>query len=606
MKPDQDAIRRRKEYLSSAGPTLSGRTVKPASDKTAKKNNYITAKKKKVLNLPVAQSTLQPQASTYPYPSPYPNYPYYGTKPAGGRTFAGLAEYAPETIIDHYASRMQARKTDKESVECRGMLKRNNSYVVGKGLVCDPEPDHETIGITAEQAEEWGRPQKHRFALWCKSKGSDITGTNNFYQNMRLAHRIKDRDGECFVRFHYSDDQSLLNPLQISFVDSNQVRGDEFTFTSGPYSQDDGIIKDKNGKPIAYKIWVEDKQNEGKYKDITVDAFDKKTGRPLMLHLFEPEYPGQTRGIPKINHAIQDFNQITGYNTAALTRMENGATFNFTSENDQQDPSDLDLSTLNRQSAGVETKLPAPTTSTGPEAIGADAAYYTGIPDARLNETGVNIFGARQGDKLKATPDLSPAESAQSFTTNKHEHISASLGMSPEVALMKTSTSFTAAKGAFGMQDKEAAIERADLESDLNDIAYFAWTAEEIAAGRTQAPGWSDPIIRDAWLQNRWIAPPPIDLKPSDTAKANAINIELGLTDLDTAAEQLNGSSGSANRAKNAKQIPELTPLPGSKAAEQDTDTEEEDDDDTGNSNDNASGYVAEGSNINKLRAIHY
>jgi capsid protein len=550
-----------------------------------KKPEIPQSQSKEIAIIPSDQPTRQPAINPQAMHQGNPNFqPWQGTQPAGGRTYAGLTNYAPETIIDHYAARMQARRTLSESVEAISILEAGNEYTIGKGLIVDPEPDFETIGNTPEQAQEWGKKQKNRFHLWSKSKGSDRTGTNNFYQNQILADWIVRRDGECYVRLHYSKDPNLLNPLQISFVDSNQIRGDEFTFSSGPFAQEDGIIKDDDGKPIAYKIWISDPQRPGRFKDIEVPAFDKDTGRPLMLRLFKPKTAGQTRGIPRITHAIQDFQQITGYNTAALTRMENGATFNFTSENEIQDPSDLGLSQLNRESAGLGEKTTPPVGDSEPSNVPAELTpSCSGIPEARLNETGVNVFGARQGDKLKATPDLSPGETAKEFTDSRFEKISASLGMAPEVALKKTSTSFTAAKGAFGMQDKKAAIERADLESDLTNIVYWAWTAEEIAAGRTTAPGWSDPIIREAWLQASWIAPPPIDLKPSDTANANKINAELGLIDLDKASQQLNGSSGAANRAKLAKQIPELTPLPSGEVVE----PEGEDDDDTDEDNPN-------------------
>lgn len=477
-----------------------------------------------------------------------------GTKSAGGKTFADLNSYAPESILDHYAARMQARQTDQESIEARTLLKRNNSYVIGKGLLLDPTPDYETIGITLEESAEWAKNTKNRFHLWAKSKGSDVTGTNNFYQNMRFAHRQKDRDGEAFPRFNYSDDVKLLNPLQIGFLDANQIRGDELTCTSGPETQDDGIIRDKNGKPTDIKAWVNDPKKIGHFKEVTIPFFDEKTDRPIAVHMFEPEYAGQTRGIPKLTHAVSDFQKITGYITAMQTRIENGASFNFVTENEQQDPSDMDISSINTNTIGDQTKTEI--TETG--AIINPFATHLGIPEATLNETGVNVFNGRIGDKLKPISDLAPSETSKDFTDGRFEYLAASLGMSPEVALMKFGSSFTAGKAALGLQDTEAGIERDDLESDFANLAYFAWLSGEIGAGRIQAPGWSDPIIRAAWLQNRWQAEPGIILNPVQEATASKTNIELGRIDLDESANNLNGSSGASNRAKLVTQLEEL------------------------------------------------
>jgi len=521
---------------------------------------------------PVSQSTSL-QAAINSYNNGF----LQGTRSAGGKTYSDLNNYAPESITDHYASRMQARRIIKESTEARTISSRNNSYVVGRGLRLDPTPDHETIGITLEQRAEWSKDVKNRFHLWAKSKNSDVTGTNNFYQNMRFAHWQCWRDGEAFPRFNYSDDKELLNPLQIGFLDANQIRGDEFTFSSGPTSQDDGFIKDGNGKPTAAKIWVTDPKKPGSLKDVEIPFIDKKTGRPVLLHMFEPEYAGQTRGISKLTDAVSDFEKITGYITATEVKMENGASFNFVTENEQQDPSDMDISSINTASIGNVDKPEV----TEDGVVSAENYYATclGIPEAVLNETGVNVFGGRQGDKLKAVPDLAPPETSKEFTDSRFGFLSASMGMAPSVAKMEFKSSFTAGKAELGLQDKEAGIQRDDLESDFAQLAYFAWLSGEIGAGRIQALGWSDPIIRAAWLQSRWQAEPGIVLNPAQESSAAKTNIELGRIDLDTAAEDLNGSSGSSNRAKLVKQLEELPTDPFKlKEIEEITESDEDND----------------------------
>lgn len=479
------------------------------------------------------------------------------TRRAGGKTVAGLSSYAPEVIIDHYAARMQARRIDKESVEARTLLKRNNAYVIGKGPRLDPTPDYITLGISSESAKEWAKKVKNGFHLWAKSKKSDITGDNNFYQNVRFAKHQANRDGGSFPRFFYSDDPDLLNPLQIGFIDSNQIRGDEFTFTSGPLRQDTGIKTDENGKAISYKVWIPLQNKPNRYEFVEIPVKDEATGRQIMLHIFDKEYAGQKRGIPKINHAIQDFEDITSYNNAQLTRMINGASLNFTSENALQDPGDFGFSKLRTNAAGIIIQEESPT-PVRPATLSSDVVNYQRLDEATLSEPGVNVFEARQGDKLKATPDLSPGETAKDFMESRFDILAPSMGMSPEVAKMRTNSSFTAAKGAFGMQDDQADIERDDIESDFMNIAYEMWLSGEIAAGRIQAPGWSDPILKEAWLQNRWIYAPPIDLNPLQTAKANKENASIGAVDLARVAENLNGSDFDSNAQKLKDQVQEL------------------------------------------------
>ena len=518
---------------------------------------------------------LDAQMNEYPGSLSYSDYGYTGyTQPAGGKFFDDLDNYAPETVIDHWAARAQAKKLDAQSIETRKVINRKNSYVVGRGLKLKPTPDHEIIGISLEEASTWGKNVGGRYHLWAKSKDSDVTGVNNLYQNQRFAHRMTKLLGEGFARFTYSDDPNLLNPLQIGFLDPNQIRGDELTFSSGPESQDDGLIKDKNGKTIGFKVWVTDPENPGRYKDETIPATDKKTGLPIMIHLYEPKNAGQTRGITDLLPAISDFEKITGYKTAALDRMKNGSSRDYVIENEQANPSDMDLNSLNAVSAGTMVK-----TETGSAATETPTTpwTYTTVQGGQL-QTGVVISGGRQGDKLKASPDLSPGETSKDFVETVDNSICASLGMAPEVVDMKFGASFSASKGSLGLQDIEARIERDDLESDLEDPIYFAWLSGEIAAGRVQAPGWSNPIIRAAWLKKRMTADPPIILNPVQEATATEKNVAMARMDLGEAAENLNGSDFETNAANLAKQLDILPTDPFGMKEIEEQDTEFDDD----------------------------
>jgi capsid protein len=115
------------------------------------------------------------------------------------------------------------------------------------------------------------------------------------------------------------------------------------------------------------------------------------------------------------------------------------------------------------------------------------------------------------------------------------------------------------------------------MAADFLDPIYEMWLSEEIAAGRITAPGWSDPLLRMAWLSCEWAGAPMPNIDPSATAKADQMYIEMGAQTPDDVARNLNGSSGKANRAKNARQLPELTPVPWTKGAEKNTEEEKSD-----------------------------
>jgi capsid protein len=157
------------------------------------------------------------------------------------------------------------------------------------------------------------------------------------------------------------------------------------------------------------------------------------------------------------------------------------------------------------------------------------------------------------------------------------------MSMPVEVLLMKFGSNYSASRAALLLFWRVALRWRQEMASDCLNPIYEMWLSGEIAAGRIEAPGWSDPRLRAAWLANNWVGSPMPNIDPSKTAKATKMQVEMGLTTLGRAARELNGSDGKANRAKIAREFAEIPPSPFGKA-ESDGDngnpTKKDDDDD--------------------------
>lgn len=503
------------------------------------------------------------------------------TKSSGGKSRKGLSQYQKKLVLNHYALRQNTRVAVHDSSQARTILKRSVDTVVGSGLKIDPMPVFEKLGLTREEAEKWADDFRDSFHMWAKSKSSDLTGRNNLYQNMRFYAWQYGRDGDVYVRFHYSDDPNSINPLQISFVDANQIRGDEFTLSLGPTVQNDGIIKDKNGKEIGYKVWIND-QEKGGQRAVEISARDEETGMPLMIHGFDPEYAGQSRGMPEMSHALQDFESITDFDTSTVKKMINSAGVVFTVANKQQDPSDMELSSLDSGTSAGVVEVTNDSVPTTPVTLGAEAVVACNLPESTLTESGVNLLGARQGDELKLVDSAAPPENSGEYMNSKFNFLASSMSMSPEIAKMLFTNSHAASRAAMGLYNDVKKIKIDDIASDFLDIVVFAWASLEIAAGRLRAPGFSDPILREAWLAHTWKGNPLPDVDPLKTRQAVNEAIKGGLTDLDTEAMNYNASSGKANRAKLSRQIPELTVFPVPEP-EPDKETDDEDKDENDN-----------------------
>jgi len=491
---------------------------------------------------------------------------YYGaSRGDGSKWSAGMSATGSSPILDHYLLRQNARSAVYESLQARGMVERYADTVIDIGLKLEATPRAEILKIDPEAAEEWARNTEQRFDAWARSKMSVWGETMTFYQSQRLAEIHQQRDGEYFVRLHYSSDRRLQNPLQIQFIDPNQINGYGYTSTYGYQMPEDGIIRDRSGREIAYKVSV--MMGNGRYEPITIPAFGRRSRLRLMLHGYQPEYAGQQRGYSRLAHALQNFEKLTDFDLAHIQKAINHASINMYvkpgPDADASDPFDA----MPSKQFGAAVAIPDGALNVDPAStldLG-DYVQYNDIPEATMTRPGVGVFSLRNAEDLKPFPETAPAEQYDRFVDAFTSYLAASISMPIEVLLMRFNQNYSASRASLVLFWRVAQIWREELAADFLNPIYEAWITGEISSGRIIAPGWQDPIMHQAWLCNNWIGSPMPDIDPLRHAKAVKEYIEVGATDLDRVARNLNGSSGATNRAKLARQLEELTSPPWSK-----------------------------------------
>jgi lambda family phage portal protein len=479
----------------------------------------------------------------------------------GAKFPAGMSRSSISSIIhDHFTIRQNARDAMYDSMEGRSLVESQVDTIVDAGLMLKPVPIASMLGITEETAEAWAEETAQAFHLWAQSKKSHRARINNFYQNQRLYGLFQQRDNDMFVRFFYGRDKDQINPLQLEFIDPNQINGQGYTSTYANVFGEDGIIRDSNGRETAYKVWNYDGQT-GAYSEQTVPARGEKSGRTMMTHGFNPEYAGQGRGYSRLAHVLQELENLTDYRLATLQKAIDQASIVFATENDIQDSSNpLEGRTTGPREYGVP---PEDETSEGEVVLSDEPVVnYTAMPEATLRQPGVGVFNLRRGDKFKSIQETSPSASFDSFCNAVFSNIAASEGTSIEVVLKKFNNNYSASRATLILCWRSAVIWRNEMAADFLDPVYEAWLSEEIAAGRIQAPGFSDPRLRAAWLNCEWAGSMMPNIDPLKSIQADKEAASVCATTLDDIAKNWNGSSGKANRAKNARQFQELPPVP--------------------------------------------
>ena len=244
-------------------------------------------------------------------------------------------------------SREQLRNNDY----ARGAVATIVNNVVGHGIKFQAQ-----VGSGRGYSDRRNELIEALFNKWSKKANCDMANRLSFCQFQRLALRSMIESGEVFIRKHYSGD---LMPFRLELIESDRVE-DEYGYS--PSVNNRHIIKmgiefDTYGKVIAYYLRpfhpgellfhpVTIAPNNGPYGLERVPA-------DQIIHLFIPERPGQSRGIPWLSSSLQRLKNLGGYEEAELVAARASAAvmgFRIT-----KDP---DLSELDDRGQPVDTLEP--------------------------------------------------------------------------------------------------------------------------------------------------------------------------------------------------------------------------------------------------------
>lgn len=146
----------------------------------------------------------------------------------------------------------------------------------------------------------------------------------DFALTLRVLAGVRYAAGEGFGVYRESKalDRLGLVPLDLRLIEPDQVADPGLRFLLRPDAGDDGITVDADGEVVSFSILKAHPGDLGFGGSIlqadTVPAAD-------VLHWFQPERPGQLRGICPIQAALPIFAQLRRFTMAVLTAAEYAA-----------------------------------------------------------------------------------------------------------------------------------------------------------------------------------------------------------------------------------------------------------------------------------------
>lgn len=498
-----------------------------------------------------------------------------GSRSSGSKFPGALSSHTEHVNLNHWEIRANTRDAFFDSTQARAIGERFSDSIVDTGLKTEFTPKWRQLGITEEAAQEWARDHEERFDLYMQSKHIDRAETQTGYQMQWQAAFFQQRDNDAFLRFHYSNRSDLISPLQISFLDPNQIRSDEVTSTLGPQHQNDGIGRHDSGKEKDYKVWLTNQA--GGITHVTIPAIGARSKRTSMIHMFKPEYAGQGRGYSRMAHALTEFEKLTDFSLAKIQ-----AAINQTNVIGYVKPSgDAPASNPfeNMPDSGPIPGLRDNNTATVND--NDNIINFTDAPEATQSRPGSFMMASlASGEELQFMQHNIQGDSYDAFVNTFTGYLSASVGMPLEVLLMKFNNNYSASRATLVLFWRICMMWRQEMDSDMMTPIITSWLSEEIAAGRTQAPGWSDPRMRQAWLSHNLFGVPMPSIDPGKDAKADKDNLETGITTQERLARERNGTSARDNMSKNKIMFAQTPAPPWSQSAIAEASAEEKQDDD--------------------------
>ncbi len=405
-----------------------------------------------------------------------------------------------DTLPDLPTIRARSRDLRRNVPIAAGAANTTIANVVGDGLQLQSSVNHSMLGIDQDRAREIEEAIEREYSLFAAS--IDFTGVQHFsdMQATLLGSILESGDVALIRRFRNNAGAVYSTRLQMMEADlmSNPGRRAD---TSKLIA---GVQLNADGRPIAYHFanrhpddFSASAKKALKWRRVPARFRD---GRPIVLHCFERQRPGQTRGVPFLATVIEQLKQFERYTDAEIDAAVINAFFALFIESPD---------------AGGETSL-----------VGENVP---GEEDQIKLEAGA-IHGLGPGEVANMVSPGRPNPNFAAFVEAFLQQIGVALDLPHELLVKHFTASYSASRAALEMAWQSFRRRRAGMARQICQPVYEMMLEEAVTLGRLDLDGFfDDPIIRAAWSRAEWIGPVRMSLDPLKEAKADEVDMGLGV-----------------------------------------------------------------------------
>lgn len=220
------------------------------------------------------------------------------------------------TIVFGYGDELRRRSRDqvRRNAYAATACNRYVSNIVGTGIV--PVSQAKQKKLRTQVKDAWSR--------WVDE--ADADGRCDFYGLQRLAVRQAFEAGECFARLRARLPQDGLSvPMQVQLLEPDFLRDRMNEDLGGGRRIRQGIEFDALGRRAAFHFYREHPGERYSFAGLQTTRVPASE----VIQLFEPERPGQLRGLPKLSTVLARLYEIDQWDDATMAKQRLAALFAF-------------------------------------------------------------------------------------------------------------------------------------------------------------------------------------------------------------------------------------------------------------------------------------
>lgn len=401
--------------------------------------------------------------------------------------------------------------------------------IIGAGLKLCAKPDYRALGLNADWAEEWSRQTESKWRLYAEDLDCycDASRQQPLAGLIVLAYRSYLTTGEILATAEWLRRHPARYATAIQIVDPARL--------SNPYGLTDngsvraGVELDHYGAAQGYHIRSA-LPSDARFGADTCTwkrvARETKWGRAQVIHLFEPERPGQTRGKAGIVAGLAKAKMLEKFQGVSLEAAIVNAMYAAVIE------SEFNYTQVAEAMGGGDPASMATTV------LGAQAGFHEAAP---VKLDGVKIPHLYPGESLKFMPANNPGPNYAEFEKSTLRHLAASLGISYEqLARDYSETNYSGARAGMIEAWKFFSSRRKQVAGRLATLIYALWLEEAIDRGDVELPAGAPDFYtaKTAWCRCDWIGPGKGHIDPLKEAKADQLEMQMGTLTLEEACAE--------------------------------------------------------------------